>query len=235
MSVLSLWDKARSQPRRSVDDVLSTHSALAPPMESPTDPVVRDVRVRAAVVVVAGLAVGFLTFFGQGHLDGALNAFVNSASAWLVAPFAVGALMATPRGAAAAGATTCALQLVGYYINAHLHGLATGNAILIFWGLCAVVGGPVFGAAGHMWRNAPERLRGLGPAILAGAFVAEGLWSYLHVLHYYSTATLWISIGAGIAVLSTRGRLRDLRWLLLAVPAGLLGEVVLSVVYKQSF
>jgi hypothetical protein len=216
-------------------DVLATPNALAPPTGPPTDLPARDVRVRVAVAVVVGLAVGFLTFFGQGHLDGALNAFVNSASAWLVAPFAVGALMATPRGAAAAGAATCALQLVGYYINAHLHGLATGNAILVFWGLCAVVGGPVFGLAGHIWRAAPERLQGLGAAVLAGAFLAEGLWSYLHELHYYSTAALWISIGAAIALLSTRGRLRELRWLVLTLPLGLLGEVVLTAVYSQSF
>jgi hypothetical protein len=143
--------------------------------------------------------------------------------------------MATPRGAAWAGATTCALQLVGYYANAHLHGLATGNAILGFWGLCAVIGGPVFGAAGHVWRSAPVRLRGLGAAVLAGAFLAEGLWSYLHELHYYSTAALWISIGAAIAILSSRSRFRELRWLLLTLPLGLLGEIVLSTVYSQSF
>ena len=73
---------------------------------------------RVAVVVLAGLAVGCATSFGQAYLDGALNALVNSASAWLVAPFFVGALMRTPRGALAAGLTTCALQLVGYYVTA---------------------------------------------------------------------------------------------------------------------
>jgi uncharacterized protein DUF6518 len=39
----------------------------------------------------AGSLIGVATSFGPGHLDGVLAAFVNSAAAWLVAPFLVGA------------------------------------------------------------------------------------------------------------------------------------------------
>jgi Family of unknown function (DUF6518) len=51
----------------------------------------------AALVVAVGLAVGALTSVGQTYLGGALNAFVNSASAWLIAPFFLGAVMPPPR------------------------------------------------------------------------------------------------------------------------------------------
>jgi hypothetical protein len=52
-------------------------------------------------------------------LSGALTPFINSASAWLIAPFAVGACMATRRGGASAGLAVCTLELVGYYVTAH--------------------------------------------------------------------------------------------------------------------
>ena len=187
------------------------------------------------MVVALGLGVGCLTSFGQGHLPGALDAFVNSASAWLVAPFVVGAFMLTRGAAATAGLTTCALQLVGYYVTAHLRGHSPGGAIVVFWGACAVLGGPVFGIAGHLWRSSPGRLRGLGAAVLGSSFVAEGLWSYLHELHYDATAALWITIGASIAVLCARQRVADLRWLAVTLPIAVIGEIVLTTVYRQSF
>lgn len=187
------------------------------------------------MVVALGLGVGCLTSFGQGHLTGALDAFVNSASAWLVAPFVVGALMLNRWGAASAGLTTCVLQLVGYYVTAHLRGYSPGGAIVVFWAVCALLGGPVFGIAGHLWRSSPGRLRGLGAAVLASSFVAEGLWSYLHELHYDATAALWIAIGASVAIVSARNRLTDLRWLAMTLPIGLIGEIVLTMIYRQSF
>jgi hypothetical protein len=185
------------------------------------------------VVVVVGLAVGSLTSFGQGHLDGALDAFVNSASAWLVAPFVIGMWMTTRRGAAVAGMSVCSLQLVGYYATAHLRGFSAGGAIVAFWAACAVVGGPVFGVGGRLSRGA-GRLRALGAAVLPAAFVAEGLWVYVHELHYYATAALWIGIGAALAVVMLRGR-RELRWLVVALVVGLAAELLLSQIYRQSF
>jgi hypothetical protein len=195
----------------------------------------REHAARVAVVVVLGLAVGCLTAFGQGHLSGALDAFVNSASAWLVAPFIAGALMSSRRAAAAAGLTTCGLQLVGYYATAHLRGHPAGGAIVAFWAACAVAGGPIFGLAGYLWRRPPSPLQGLGAAVLAASFLSEGLWSYLHELRYYATAALWIAIGAGVALLFARRRHADLRWLGLTVPVALAGEIVLSTIYRQSF
>lgn len=192
-------------------------------------------RGRVGIAILLGLAVGCLTSFGQGHLPGALDAFVNSASAWLVAPFAVGALMLTRWGAAGAGLMTCLLQLVGYYGTAQLRGHAAGGAIVAFWGACALFGGPIFGAAGHLWRKAPAGQRGLGAAVLASSFLAEGLWSYLHELHYDATAVLWIAVGTSIAVLAARRRLTELRWIAVTLPIGLIGEIALTTIYRQSF
>jgi hypothetical protein len=178
--------------------------------------------------MAAGLAVGALCAFGQGNLEGTLHAFVNSTSTWLVAPFLIGALAVTRRGAAAAGTATCAFQLAGFYLVAQLRGIDTTASLVAFWTACAVVGGPVFGVAGQQWRAASPPLRGLGVAVLAGVFVAEGLYAYVHELHHYTTGVLWIAVGLTLAVLASRGRSEHLRWLGLTVPLGLAGEVVLT-------
>jgi hypothetical protein len=189
----------------------------------------------ALLIVTAGLAVGVLTSFGQKHLSGALNALVNSASAWLLAPFFVGSRMPTRRSAAIAGLTVCALQLVGYYATTELRGFSAGRAIITFWAACAVVGGPLFGVAGHLWHKGPASLRGLGGTALPAAFLAEGLWSYVHQLHYYGTAALWFGIAVALALLLNRDHPADLRWLPLTVILGLAGEIVVSTIYRQSF
>lgn len=177
------------------------------------------------LTLFVGLAVGAATSFGQAHLDQPLNALVNSASAWLVAPFFLGAAMTTLRGAALAGFVGCLLQVVGYYVTAELRGFSAGGAIVAFWLACAVVGGPVFGAAGHLWRAREARFGALAGTVLPAAFLSEGPANYLVQLGYVSTAVLWFVIGAALAVLLMRDR-RDLRWLPLTVAIGAVGQVI---------
>jgi hypothetical protein len=190
------------------------------------------VGLRVALVSAAGLGVGVLTSVGQTYLGGALNALVNSASTWLIAPFLVGFLMATRSRAAGAGLAVALAQLVGYYVCAHLRGNPAGGAIVAFWIVCAVAGGPLFGAAGHLWRTGNARVRGLGSTLLPSAFLAEGLWVYLHELHYISTAALWIVIGLGLGFILPAGRIQR-RWLPLTLLLGIAGEIALSHVHRQ--
>ena len=82
----------------------------------------------------------------------------------------------------------------------------------------------------------PERIAGAacGSAVLPAAFISEGLWVYLHELHYYTTAALWIAIGVSLSLTmtwTTGGQ----RWLVPAVGAGLLAEIFLTQVYSRSF
>jgi Family of unknown function (DUF6518) len=194
----------------------------------------RHVRIRVLLVIAAGLSVGALTSVGQTHLAGALNAVVNSASVWLIGPFFVGSRMRSSRGAAAAGLAVCLLELVGYYATSELRGFSTGVAIVAFWTLCAVVGGPLFGASGRLWRTGGQASRGLGASILAAAFLAEGTWQYLHVLHYYATAALWIAIGMLIAITMTDG-MRQRHWLAVTVTLGIGCEMLLTHISSQGF
>lgn len=185
--------------------------------------------------LTAGAGVGCLTSFGQGWVGITLGAFVNSVSAWLVLPFFTGALMRSKRGAALTGFLACGAEPAGYYLTAHLRGLSAGGNSVPFWLACAVLGGPVLGVAGRLWRSSPPRFRGLGAAVPSASFLGEGLWTYAHELRYYSDALLWIAIGLGLGVVLNRRRLRELNWLALALPAALAGNVALTVISSQVF
>jgi hypothetical protein len=182
-----------------------------------------------AAALSAGLAIGVLTSFGQGWLGGPATALVNSASAWLVLPFAAGAVAGDRRTAAVAGLLGCLAQLVGYDVCSQARGYPVDLSLDAFWGLAAVTGGPLFGLAGRCWRSGRPAVRGLGPATLASAFVAEGTWTYLARLHETGTAILWLVIGGTIVLAGLRG-VREWRWLALTLPLAFLAELVLSAI-----
>jgi uncharacterized protein DUF6518 len=199
----------------------------------------RTVVVRAGVVVVLGLVTGALTSVLQKYLDLPWLSLVNAASPWLAPAFAAGALQRRPGTAAFAGLAACLFELLGYYLTAAARGYFGdgGRGVLLFWTGCAVVGGPVFGLAGELWRRASSRARGLGTAVLAAAFLAEAWVQYAWRLHYRGCAVLFTVLGLGVFALLGRreGHLAAARWLLLALPLGILAELLLGLVYERSF
>lgn len=223
------------QDRVGPDQSRSPRSSMTWTSRRPILPLGDDFRLRMLGCLLVGAGVGCLTSFGQGWVGVTLNSFVNSVSAWLVVPFFAGALMPSARSAALTGFLACASQLVGYYLTVHARGLSAGGNVVIFWLVCAALGGTTFGVAGRVWRSSTLRLRGLGAAILAASFLGEGLWSYGHELRYYTSAILWMTIGLALAVVLSRGRLQELRWLALTVPAALLGEIALTTISRQPF
>jgi hypothetical protein len=214
---------------------MSTSEPSLTPLPRPAQGFARAARIRitttpaSAAAIAAGLAVGVLTSFGQGWLDGSAAALVNSASAWLVLPFCLGAVVGDRRTAAVAGLLGCLAQLVGYDLCSEARGFAISVSLDAFWGLAALIGGPLFGLAGHGWRSGRPAVRGLGLASLAAAFVAEGTWTYLVRLHETGTGVLWLAIGGGIALAGLRG-VREWRWLALTLPVAFLAELVLSAI-----
>ena len=154
----------------------------------------------------------------------------NSESAWLVAPFAVGALCRRPATAAWLGLLTCVMQLVGYEVTSELRYGAMSIAVNLGWGVAALVGGPLFGLAGRAWRFGRPAWRGLGPATLAAAFFTEGGWQYFHVLHRELAGGLWLAIGCAVALVGLR-RSRDWAWLPLTLALGLVVQLAVTHVY----
>ncbi len=155
---------------------------------------------RTGLVVLTGFVVGCVTSLAQGRPPGALDAFTNSASAWLILAFFVGRLMRALPGALAAGAATCLAELVGYYLTASVRGLGLGeSSTMALWVACALVGGPVLAVAGFWWRSGPTAVRQLAPLVLAACFAVEGA-RYAVVLDAPSKAMLWLTISLTIAL-----------------------------------
>jgi hypothetical protein len=186
---------------------------------------------------VTGLVIGALTSVLQKYLGAPWGSLVNSASPWLAGMFALGTMWRRASAAAVAGCTVGVLELVGYYATAHLRGYPVSHSILLFWGVCALVGGPLFGAAGWEWWRGPTRLRGLGAAAMSSAFVAEAIVVYGIRLHYGSEAVLFAVVGASLAVVlgfRHRQHRRLAAWLIITLPAGALAELILELLYNQS-
>jgi hypothetical protein len=191
-----------------------------------------------AAVLVVGLGVGILTSFGQSVLDRPWAALANSASAWLLPAFLVGVLAPSVRRGALGGLACCLLELVGYYVTAEARGFPAGGAIVAFWVGCAVLGGPLFGAAGRVWRAGPPVWWPASAALPTAAFAAEGVYVHLLDLGYRSTGILWLAIAAVLALALGRtfdGWIRIAVALVVLLPLGLAGEAVLATVYARGF
>ena len=196
----------------------------------------REVRVATAGLPVLGLAglalrvgltVGALTS-GAQTLWGStpFAGLANAVSPWLVAPFLVAAAARGRRSAGVVGGLTCVAEVVGYYAVAAARGFGVNPPTVAVWLVAGVLGGLVFGLAGHSWRTAIGRERGLGMALLVAVWLSEALVSYAIVLGYVDdavvfgvmAAVLWVLLG-----LLGRQHVPAHRWLVPAAALGIAG------------
>lgn len=187
---------------------------------------------RFAAVLMAlamGVAVGVVTSLLQANLDYPWLALVNAASPWLTTAFVAGALQSRLSAALLVGAAATMLEVVAYYVTADLRGFGVSMNYVMLWLLCAVVGGPIFGAAGNAWRRAAPA--GSGGALLVAAYASEAVVAYHFRLGYSATAWLFGALALLLAV--GLGWYRSqyaalLRWLLPAFIAGVAGHTALG-------
>lgn len=190
---------------------------------------------RVAFIAIAGLATGILTQFGQSILPDGWSQAANAISPWLIVAFLVGSRMPDRRWAAGAGIATLLLALVGYYAMTQLrYGIGGSTGTLLFWGLGAVIGGPVFGIAGLTWRTGPARRRALAIGLVAAVAIAEGLY-HASVLERSSEGVGFIIAGLLAPLVLGRSR-EDRLWgyvaILPALALGAIGYVVFLGLYS---
>ena len=184
---------------------------------------------RGIVVLAAGLGTGIVTQILQSVLPTGWSQAANAISPWLLVAFLVGAAMPDRASAVVAGLATLVLALIGYYATTQLrYGIGGGTSSLIFWGLGAAVGGPVFGLAGNVWRTGEHRYRALALGLLAAVFIAEGGY-HLLVLSEPGVAVGFAIAGLLVPVLLGRSRQDRLGAYVAAVPALALGAVGFAV------
>jgi MFS family permease len=184
---------------------------------------------RLLVVLVAGLGLGVVTQVLQSALPTGWPQAANAISPWLLVAFLVGSVMPDRTSAVVAGTATLSLALVGYYATTQLrYGIGGGTSSLIFWGLGAVVGGPVFGLAGYTWRTGEHRYRAVALVLLAAAFLAEAGYHFI-VLQEPPVAAGFAIAGLLVPLVLGRSRQDRVGAYVATVPALALGGLGFAV------
>ena len=200
-----------------------------------------------AVLVLAvgvGLAWGAATSGLQTLLPS--SGLANAVGPWVAAAFVVGALSRRPWVAVTAGVLACLGEVGGYYATSAVRGFGINPSMVALWAGTAVVGGPVFGAAGWCWRRARSpRWAALGAALLGGVFLAEGVVQYGVVLRYPGNTAVFCAVGALLVVVlgatapAARGRGPGVGaaavWLVVVLALGAAGIAGLSAVMDLLF
>lgn len=187
---------------------------------SPALPRVAAARWSAALL---GVVAGVLTSYLQAWLSGPWWPLANSTSGWLLVAFVVGSLQRSVPAAAVLGAATCLGEVAGYYGASAARGFGVSVTFFVFWTVCGLVGGPVFGACGRLARCTTRHRAPFGAAIGAAApaatFLGEGIGSYWLRLGDRQEAALFAAVGAvaaAVALAVVPGRLRTLAVIVVA-------------------
>ena len=172
---------------------------------------------------MAGLALGLLTLLGQAVLPGNWNTLVNSGAIWLLPTFFLGATIAGAGWAALAGLGLLLCAVLGYFLSAQVFfGISFSFAGAAFWGIVALIGGPVFGLAGNWWRSVRLYRQVVAVALLGGEFITEGIY-YLLVIPEHKAASGWVMMAAGLLLIILLARSKRVRWYaLFALPLAIL-------------
>jgi hypothetical protein len=186
---------------------------------------------RLAALVAAGLALGAGTQLLQSVLPPPLAPLANGLSPWLLSAFAAGALMPTVRWAAGAGPLLLFAALAGYYLLVQLRfGYGGSTSSLMLWGIGALVGGPVFGSGGWLWRHGDRPLvRGAAAGLAGGLVLMEAF--YLPVAAGVpETAPGWVVVAVLLPLLLGRTARERLIGLAFVVPWAVAGGLGLAMV-----
>ena len=134
-------------------------------------------RTAAVAAVLTGLVLG-VSGRASDHLVPAVEWAFNLGAPWLIAAFALGALLAERRTAAAAAAAALAIGVVTYYaIFTLVEGLPPSYAIAVgtAWSLAGGLAGAAFGWAGAACRSRLSVRRVVAAGLLSGALMGEAI------------------------------------------------------------
>jgi Family of unknown function (DUF6518) len=154
-----------------------------------------------AVAAAAGLILGALTAVGQGVLPDVVRSLSNSAGSWCLMAFVLAMMTARRVVAAVIGALTLAALLTGYVLAAAVRGDASSTSLILFWGLAAVLIGPILGLAGREVRQGTAMTAAAGVGAMSGVLVGEGVYGLSYLGESTLPAYWWGSIGVGIGLL----------------------------------
>ena len=167
----------------------------------------------AAFVGLLGLTLGVLTAYGQAVLPQEMGSFANSSGSWALTAFLLALVAANQRMAAALGFLALITLLGGYVLGARIRGDISSSALIAFWGLAAVVAGPVLGLSASWLKTGRGYRASAGAGVMSGVLIGEGLYGLTHIADTTYPPYWWgeIVVGAGLLGYLAARRFRQLR------------------------
>ena len=191
--------------------------------------------VLVALVGLTGLLLGVLTAFGQKWLPVRVGSLANSTGSWCLVAFLLALLATSRRVAVVCGALALASLLAGYVLGASVRGYPSSRSLLVFWGLAAVLVGPILGLGADWVKSGRPALAALGTGAISGLLVGEGVYGLAFIADTTYPPYWWGEMIVGIALLCwvSMRRFRRLYLAALAVVFTLVVAVAFVQVYSQ--
>ena len=95
------------------------------------------------------------------------------------------------------GALALVALLAGYVLGAGIRGFPSSTALMVFWGLAAVLAGPPLGLSAHWVRAGRPGLAALGAGVPAGVLIGEGVYGLRVISDTTFPPFWWTEIASG--------------------------------------
>jgi hypothetical protein len=182
---------------------------------------------RAALVGLVGLALGAATAYAQAWLPHEVGSLANSVGTWALLAFLLALLGTNPRMAAMLGFVTLIALLGGYVLGAAMRGDPSSSSLMAFWGLSALVAGPVLGLGAHWLRTDRGVWAAIGSGVMGGVLVGEGVYGLTTIADTTYPPYWWGEILVGVVLVGyvAARRLRRPRATVVAIVSALVVAV----------
>lgn len=139
------------------------------------------------------------------------------------------------RIAAVLGFLALITLLGGYVLGAEVRGDPSSSALIAFWGLAAVVAGPVIGLSAYWLKSGRGYLAAVGTGLMSGVLIGEGVYGLTYIADSTFPPYWWGEIVVGVVLLGyvAARRLRQLKPAAAAVVCSLVVAAAFVGIYSQ--
>ena len=149
--------------------------------------------------------------------------------------FLLSLLGTSQRIAAMLGSLALITLLGGYVLGAEVRGDPSSSSLIAFWGLAAVVAGPVLGLSANWLKTDHGYLAAVGIGVMCGVLIGEGIYGLTYIAETTYPPYWWGEIVVGVVLLGSVAarRLRQLKPTAAAVVCSLLVATAFVGIFSQ--
>ena len=188
-----------------------------------------------ALAGLSGATLGVATAYAQGWLPDELGSLANSSGTWALLAFLLALPATNVRMAAVLGFVALVTLLVGYALGVQVRGDSASSALFVFWGLAALIAGPVLGLCAYWLKTRLDPLAAVGIGVMVGVLNGEGVYGLRYIAGTTYPPYWWGEIIVGVALLCwvAVARLRDLKLVAVAVISSVVVAAAFVALYSQ--